>query len=102
MRRSSRNYKKESTRDPFELELDDPVEGGPTFVTFLDPNKLDTESSFDMARMNDAEDMLRKLLSGDDFAAFWAEWRKRPIDETNDLIEDVLKHYGADPKRLPR
>jgi hypothetical protein len=102
MRRSSRDYKKESTRDPFELDLDDPIDGGPTFVTFYDPNKVETESSFDMARANDAEVMLRKLLSEDDFAAFWSEWRKKPIDETTALIEDVMKHYGADPKRLPR
>lgn len=102
MRRSSRNYRIESTREPFELELDDPVDGGPEFVTFLDPNKLPSDSAFDMARQNDAEVMLRKLLSDEDFPPFWAEWGKKPIDEMNALIDDVLKYYGADPKKLPR
>lgn len=102
MRRSSRHYKKEATRDPFELELENPVEGGPEYVTFIDPGRIDTESSFDLARMGDSEMMLRKMLSDEDFPAFWAEWRKKPIDETNELIEDVLKHYGVDPKKLPR
>jgi hypothetical protein len=44
---------------------------------FPRPRQDPAESSFDMARMNDAELMLRKLLSEDDFATFWAEWRTR-------------------------
>jgi hypothetical protein len=102
MRRSRRDYKKEATRDPFQLTLEEPVEGGPEFVTFIDPNKIPTESSFDMARSNDAELMLRKMLSDEDFAAWWAEWRTAPIEETTALLEDVMDHYGADPKKLPR
>lgn len=102
MRRSSRNYKIETTREPFEYELDDPIDGGPAFVTFLDPNKLESESAFDIARMNDAEMSIRSLLSEEEYPAFWAEWRKKPIEELNALLEDVQKHYGSDPKKLPR
>jgi len=102
MRRSSRHYKNEASREPFELDLEAPIEGGPTFVTFLDPNKLPSESAFDIARMGDAENSLRSLLSEDEYPPFWAEWRKRPIEELNDLLEDVQKHYGSDPKKLPR
>lgn len=102
MRRSSRNYKIETTREPFELDLDDPIEGGPTFVTFLDPNKLKSESAFDIARLNDAELSIRSLLSEEEYPAFWAEWREKPIEELNALLEDVQKHYGSDPKKLPR
>jgi hypothetical protein len=100
MRRTSRSFRKEATRDPFELELEPPEVAGPDdetpFVTFRDPGKLPAESAFDMARMNDPEVMLRKLLSEDDFATFWAEWRTRPVDELNDLIDDVMEHYGAE------
>lgn len=102
MRKSRRDYKKEASREVFELDLDDPVEGGPTFVTFKDPNRLESESAFDIARMNDAELSIRSLLSEDDYPPFWAEWRKAPIEELNALLEDVQQHYGSDPKKLPR
>lgn len=102
MRKSRRDYKKEATREPFQLALDDPIEGGPEFVTFIDPGQIGTQSSFDLARTNDAELMLRNMLSEEDFAAWWAEWRDAPIDETTALLEDVMQHYGADPKKLPR
>jgi len=102
MRKSRRNYHREITREPFELDLDNPVEGGPACVTFRDPNKLETESAFGLARTVDPEDQLRILLSEADFAAFWAEWRTAPVDETNALLEDVLKHYGVDRGKLAR
>jgi len=102
MRKTRRNYHKEATRELFELDLDNPIEGGPQFVTFRDPNKLETGTAFSLARTADPEDQLRILLSDEDFAAFWAEWRTEPVDETNALLEDVLKHYGVDRGKLPR
>lgn len=101
MRRTRRDYKKEVTREPFELELENPVEGGPEFVTFRDPNKLDSESAFDMDLMRPKE-VVELLLSKEDHQAWWREWRSAPIEETNDLLKEVHKHYGADPGKLPR
>jgi hypothetical protein len=99
MRRTSSSFRKEATREPFDLVLDEAErlpDGEYPVVTFLDPNRIESESSFDMARMNDAELMLRNLLSEDDFATFWSVWRKKPIEEMNGLIEDVMEHYGAE------
>lgn len=89
-RKSRRDFTRETKRPPYELDLDDGE-----FVTFMDPNKLPTDSAFDLAREADPEIALRKLLSEEDFAVWWAEWRKVPIDETNALLDDVLEHYGA-------
>jgi hypothetical protein len=97
MRKSRRDFKKESTRPVYELDLENPPEGGPEFVTFKDPNRLETDSAFEMARETDPEVVLRKLLSEQDYVLWWAEWRKAPINETNELLEDIQEHYGAAP-----
>lgn len=102
MRKSRRNYKNESRREPFELDLDAPAEGGPTYVTFLDPNRLPTKTAFELARSEDPEESLRLLLSPADYDAWWAEWASAPVDETNALLEDVMAHYGADRGKLAR
>lgn len=99
MRKSRRNYKQEVTKPPFELDLDEPV-GEKTFVTFSDPNKMDTESAFTLARTPDPFVLARALLSDEDYQLWWAEWSGTPVDETNALIEDVFKHYGADLGKL--
>lgn len=93
-RKSRRDYVKEATAAPFELELSEPF-GDKTYVVFKNPNRLETESAFDLARETDAELQLRALLSDEDYSAWWAEWRTAPVDETNALLEDVLDHYGA-------
>lgn len=98
MRKSRRNYAQESRRTPFELTLDSvEVEPGAeaAFVTFKDPNKLETADAFALARSSDPEQQIRLLLSVEDFDRFWSEWATAPIDETNALLEDVLDHYGA-------
>jgi hypothetical protein len=100
--KSRRDYKQEARREPFTLELDTPVEGGPTFVTFLDPSKVATEDAFALGRSPDAETTLRSLLSDEDYEAWFREWRQAPADETNALLEDIQRHYGADPGKLPR
>ena len=93
-RRTRRDYVREAKEQPFELELSDPV-GDKTFVVFRNPNRLPTESAFDLARETDAELPLRALLSDEDYAAWWAEWRHAPVDETNELLEDEMEHYGT-------
>jgi len=101
-RKSRRDYVREAKVPPFQLDLDNPVEGGATYVTFKNPNRLETESAFDLARETDPEMQFRALLSDEDYAAFWAEWRSAPVDETNALLEDVLEHYGASRGKLSR
>jgi hypothetical protein len=102
VRKSRRDFAKESGKKPYELALDNPVEGQPDFITFKNPNRLDTESAFELNRETDAEMQLRALLSEDDWAAFWAEWRTAPVEETNDLLDEVLAHYGVNRGKLPR
>ena len=81
--------------EPFELELDAVDEDGEhKVVVFADPNKLPTGTAFDLAEDEDPKSILEKLL-GPFFREFWAEWQFRPIDETNELIEDAMDHYGA-------
>lgn len=94
-RKSRRNYRNESRRTPFELELDTPRDGR-EYVTFLDPNKLPTKTAFELSRTEDPSEVLKMLLSEEDYDAFWSEWASAPVDETNALLEDVMSHYGAD------
>lgn len=101
-RKSRRSYRSESTREPFELELETPPEGHPGYVTFLDPNRIPTISAFDLARAGDSQEVLQHLLSEEDYKVWWAEWAAAPVEETRALIEDVQKHYGVDPGKLPR
>jgi hypothetical protein len=101
-RKSRRDFVNESRKSPYELALERPPNGRPNFVTFLDPNKLETGSAFDLSRETDPEIVIRKLLSEEDFAAWWDEWKTVPVDETNALLDDVMEHYGADRKKLPR
>lgn len=101
MRKSRRDFRKETTREPFQLDLENPPEGGPEFVTFLDPNKLETDSAFDLDLMRPAE-VFQHLLSPSEFDLWWEEWRTAPVEETNALLEDVQKHYGADRGKLRR
>lgn len=90
--RKSSEYRREATkREPFELELED---GG--LVAFKDPNALDTKSAFDLAETDNPREICQILL-GDDYQSFWAEWRKRPVEETNALIGDAMEHYGVEP-----
>lgn len=102
MQKSRRDYKKEATREPFELRLEDPPEGHPGFVTFKDPTKIATRSAFSLARNADPTELATALLSPEDYKAWWAEWGDYPADETNELIADVMKYYGADPGKLAR
>jgi hypothetical protein len=102
MRKNRRDFKREASRSPFELSLENPIEGRPDYVTFKDPNKLDTRDAYDLQRTADGEEQLRLLLSEDDFAAFWDEWSTAPIDETNALLEEVFEHYGVSPGKRRR
>lgn len=90
MPRKSRDFRREATRVPYELELDDG-----NVVTFQDPNRLTTRSAFELTREEDPEKVLGILL-GKDFDGFWREWGEYPVDQTNALIEDVMSYYGAD------
>lgn len=87
--RKSDFYKREARKEPFQVELDNGE-----VVTFKNPNRLPTHSAFDLATTTDPHEVCQILL-GDDFEPFWAEWRDRPMDETDALIDDVMDHYGA-------
>lgn len=102
MRKTSRDFVKEAAHEPYELDLDNPPEGHPGFVTFKNPVKIETGSAFDIARSQDSEQIAQALLSPEDYKAWWAEWECKPIDETMALLEDAQKHYGADPGKSGR
>jgi hypothetical protein len=95
MRKSRKDFKVVAEKAKFELDLENAPEGHRGFVTFLDPNKLPTHGGFDLQRERDPEKVFRKILSAEDFAAWWEEWKDTPTDETNKLLEDVLEHYGS-------
>lgn len=101
-RKSRRDFAKESGKKPYELDLDSPPDGHAGYVTFLNPNRLATETANELNRETDLELQLRALLSEDDFDLFWAEWRSVPVDETGALIEEIMDHYGANRGKLPR
>lgn len=94
-RRTRQDYVRQARRETFELELSTPLDN-PKVVTFQDPQRLKASDSFRIARENDAETILRILL-GDEFEEFWAEWSEVPVDELLALISDVMDHYGANP-----
>lgn len=89
MARKSSEFRKEATKFPYELELED----GST-VTFQDPNRLSTKSAFELSEANPKDAL--KLLLGKDFAKFWEEFSERPAEETNAVLEDVMEWYGAE------
>jgi hypothetical protein len=99
--KSRRDYRKESTREPFQLQLDNPPEGGPEYVTFLDPKRLESQSAFDLDLMRPME-IFQTLLTPEEFELWWEEWRTAPVEETNALLDDVQKHYGAEPGKRRR
>lgn len=101
-RKSRRSYRTEATREPFELDLDNAPDGHRGFVVFTDPHKISTESSYELAKSASPELTFRLLLSDEDYDAWWAEWRSADVEETNKLLEDVQRHYGANPGKLPR
>lgn len=91
-RRKSSEYRTQATKEPFEVELEDG-----TVVTLADPNRLGAASAFELANERDPKRVL-ELLLGEDFPAFWAEFASRPTQEVNELIDDSMSHYGANPK----
>lgn len=97
MRKAKRDFIKELTAEPYEVELENPPAGGPTYVTFKSPEKMATGAAFDIARSQDAEEIAKALLSEGDYELWWAEWKTMPVDETMALLQDVQQHYGADP-----
>lgn len=111
-RRKSSEYRREATAEPFELELDGRNEdGSPVVIVFGDPNDMENETAFDLAIEENPRESLRKMLlrktvegREDDWQwrAFWAEWRTRKVGELNDLLADVMSHYGADRGKLAR
>lgn len=94
MPRRSADFRREATKIPYDMELEDG-----RVVVFQDPNRLTTRSAFELAKEQDPEVVLKKLL-GSHFDAFWSEFGDRPQDETNAVIEDVMTYYGANPKSL--
>jgi len=100
MRRTRKDFVSQARRTPFELELENPPEGHPGFVTFKDPNKLGTEEAIEL-QYGDLQDQMRILL-GEDFDVFWSEWSTVPVEETNKLSQEVLDHYGAAPGKRRR
>ncbi len=97
MRKSRRDYAKEARREPFQLDLEGSTEENPRFVTFRDPNTVDTETSFDLVEQPNPLKVLQALLSPEDWDLWWAEWKTAEIQETRALTDDVMAHYGAEP-----
>lgn len=109
VRRKSSSYKYEATREPFELELDARDDDGqPRVVVFTDPNSLETEGAFDLAMQENPKRSLQTMLDNADgsdsgqWALFWPEWRTKPVGALNELLSDVMEHYGADQGKLRR
>lgn len=96
-RRSARSYRTESAapRPPYVLYLDNPKEGGPDHVEFLDINKIPVESTFALADGNPRV-LLKAMLSEADYKLWWAEWRDMPADALGNLLDDIRQHFGAD------
>jgi hypothetical protein len=92
--RKSSEYRRESKRELFQIELDNG-----TLVTFADPNRLDTEAAYRLADSASPKANLQALL-GDEFDVFWNEYRHHPVEECEAVVEDVLEHYGADVGKL--
>jgi len=97
-RKTRRDFVRDNAARPYELELENPVDGGPAYVTFKNPHRLESQTAFELNRETDPELQIRALLSEEDFAAWWAEWRTAPVEETNALLEDITDHYGAGRK----
>jgi len=89
--KKSTQYKIEGTRETFQLEL----KSG-DIITFGDPNKISTEKADDLARAG-ASKIFKMLLSDEEYAKFWEEFRSTPQEETGALLNDVMEHYGASP-----
>ena len=87
-RKKSSSFRQQATKEPYELELD-----SGEIVVFLDPNQMETESSFDLAREDDPERALRLMIREGDWDKFWAEYRTRPQGETNATLEDAMEYY---------
>lgn|SRR5690606_22345473 len=98
MRKSRRDFITEasSRRSPYELELEHPTPDGKNYVTFRDPNRLPTQHAFRLAKIEDPVEVIKVLLSDEDYAAFWDEWKDVPVDETGEMLQDVMNYYGAD------
>jgi hypothetical protein len=75
-------------RDAFELELD-----SGEVVEFVDPNRLPAEDSFALETASSQESL--RILLGDSFDYFWAEWKTRPIGELNLLTDAVVAHFRS-------
>lgn len=75
-------------RDPFQLEL----QNGDV-VEFIDPNRLPAEDSFALETASSKRSF--EIFLGDDFEAFWTEWKDRPVGELNLLIEAVGAHFRS-------
>lgn len=101
MRKSRRDLKQEAVREPYEFVLESPPADHPGFVTFKDPNALETESAFDLDLMRPSE-VFELLLSKEDHEIWWNEFRSAPVRETRGLLEDIQRHYGADPGKPRR
>jgi hypothetical protein len=69
---------------------------------FKNIHRLPSESAFDLNRETDPEVIFRALLSEEDYAAWWAEWKSVPVEETNALLKDIQEHYGAEPGKPRR
>jgi hypothetical protein len=90
-RRSVSEFRKESTREPFKVEL-----SNGSVVTFRDPSKIPFMSSLELSQETDALQRLRFLLSPEDYKLFEEELKTLPVDEASDLIVAAMEHYGSD------
>lgn len=77
-------------------------DGSEIVVTFGDPNVMECETAFDLAEEQYPREQLRRMLGNPDgtdngqWDLFWREWRSRQVGDLNELLDDVMKHYGAD------
>lgn len=89
-RTKSSTYRREATRDLFELELDNGA-----VVVFQDPNKLPTGSVWELNRNETLEGWYQTLLSEADYKQWWDEYEHRPQEETVALQVDVMTFFRS-------
>lgn len=81
-------YRKEAKRGPFVIELDE----GEEDIVIPEP---DTETLMDLSELpqNEIRKMVR-LLCRDQFDRVYELVRHEPVEVMNELLSDMLKHFG--------
>lgn len=111
VRRKKKHFRNQSTKAPYEVELEYGEDGeqlpppgddhdehaAQRWVPLRDLNHLEGETGFDLVRIGqtDPQRALRILVGEGNWPRFWAEYRTETFGGLQQMMNEAIEHYSG-------